>query len=141
METVNEVLVLYDEFFVDELTIQLLYEKKDCVVEYQDENGNEIKKHIVMDWVLNQYYNHDKFLECRRKCSERRYETERQLYQYNEEYQRLVDEERLYILYLIGIEVTKVANIFGVSRQTVYKRIKSFEENRLQEFAPNSKKG
>ncbi len=57
-----------------------------------------------------------------------------QLYQYNEEYRKSVDEERLYLLYLIGIEVTKVANNFGVSRQTVYSRIKNFEENRLQEF-------
>ena len=30
-------------------------------------------------------------------------ETAEQLYQYNEEYRKSVDEERLYLLYLIGI--------------------------------------
>ncbi len=137
METVSKVLVLYDEFFVDELTIQLLYENKNSVVEYQDENGNVIGKHTVMDWVLNQYYDYGKFVEYRKKYQERGFETERQLYQYNEEYRRLVDDERLYLLYLIGIEVTKVANIFGVSRQTVYNRIQNFEKNKLQEVINN----
>ncbi len=137
METVSKVLVLYDEFFVDELTIQLLYENKNSVVEYQDENGNVIGKHIVMAWVLNQYYDYGKFVEYRKKYQERGFETERQLYQYNEEYRRLVDDERLYLLYLIGIEVTKVANIFGVSRQTVYNRIQNFEKNKLQEVINN----
>lgn len=61
-------------------------------------------------------------------------ETAEQLYQCDEEYRKSVDEERLYLLCLTGISVTKVANIFGVSRQTVYSRMKYFEENRLQEF-------
>lgn len=33
-----------------------------------------------------------------------------------------------------NIMLVKVANTFGVSRQTVCGRIKNFEENRLQEF-------
>ena len=35
---------------------------------------------------------------------------------------------------IIRNECYIVANTFGVSRQTVYSRIKNFEENRLQEF-------
>ena len=89
---------------------------------------------MSVDSKNSKYYNDRKFVEY---CKERKgkiLETAEQLYQYNEEYRKSVDEERLYLLYLIGIAVTKVANTFGVSRQTVYSRIKNFEENRLQEF-------
>lgn len=134
METLETVLVEYDEMFCDEISIKLLYQHKNKIEGFVDENNNQVSKSAVADWVMENYYNDRKFVEY---CKERKgkiLETAEQLYQYNEEYRKSVDEERLYLLYLIGIAVTKVANTFGVSRQTVYSRIKNFEENRLQEF-------
>ena len=134
METLETVLVIYDEMFCDEISIKLLYQHKNKIEGFVDENNNQVSKSAVADWIMENYYNDRKFVEY---CKERKgkiLETAEQLYQYNEEYRKSVDEERLYLLYLIGIAVTKVANTFGVSRQTVYSRIKNFEENRLQEF-------
>jgi len=134
METLETVLVEYDEMFCDEISIKLLYQHKNKIEGFVDENNNQVSKSAVADWIMENYYNDRKFVEY---CKERKgkiLETAEQLYQYNEEYRKIVDEERLYLLYLIGIAVTKVANTFGVSRQTVYSRIKNFEENRLQEF-------
>lgn len=134
METLEKVWVLYDEMFCDELSIKLLYKNKNCINEFVDENENPIRKSAVTDWVMNNYYNDREFMEYCKEGKGKIPETAEQLYQCNEEYRKSVDEERLYLLYLIGVPVTKVANIFGVSRQTVYSRIKNFEENRLQEF-------
>ena len=134
METLEKVLVEYDEMFCDEISIKLLYQHKNKIEGFVDENNNQVSKSAVADWIMENYYNDRKFVEY---CKERKWkilETAEQLYQYNEEYRKSVDEERLYLLYQIGIAVTKVANTFGVSRQTVYSRIKNFEENRLQEF-------
>lgn len=134
METLETVLVEYDEMFCDEISIKLLYQHKNKIEGFVDENNNQVSKSAVADWIMENYYNDRKFVEY---CKERKgkiLETAEQLYQYNEEYRKIVDEERLYLLYLIGIAVTKVANTFGVSRQTVYSRINNFEENRLQEF-------
>ena len=141
METLEKVWVLYDEMFCDELSIKLLYQNKDLINEFVDENENPISKSAVADWIMQNYYNDRKFVEY---CKERKGkipETAEQLYQYNEEYRKTVDEERLYLLCLIGIPVTKVANTFGISRQTVYSRIKNFEDNRLQEFLQNGRVG
>lgn len=134
METLEKVWVLYDEMFCDELSIKLLYKNKDLINEFVDENENPISKSAVADWIMENYYNDRKFVEYCKEGKGKIPETAEQLYQCNEEYRKSVDEERLYLLFLIGVSVTKVANIFGVSRQTVYSRIKSFEENRLQEF-------
>ena len=134
METLEKVWVLYDEMFCDELSINLLYQNKDLINEFVDENENPISKSAVVDWIMENYYNDRKFVEYCKQGKGKIPETAEQLYQCNEEYRKSVDEERLYLLYLIGVPVTKVANIFGVSRQTVYSRIKNFEENRLQEF-------
>ncbi len=134
METLEKVWVLYDEMFCDELSIKLLYQNKDLINEFVDENENPISKKAVADWIMENYYNDRKFMEYCEEGKGRIPETAEQLYQCNEEYRKSVDEERLYLLCLIGIAVTKVANIFGVSRQTVYSRMKNFEENRLQEF-------
>ena len=134
MQTVRKIWCTYDEFFCDELSIKLLYEHKDSITEYADEKGNELKQREVIDWVLQEYYNHSKFLEYCRECKGKIPEEERQLYHWEEEYRRYVDEERLYILWLMGVEVTKIATAYGISRQAVYKKIKSFEEKRLQEF-------
>lgn len=134
METLEKVWVLYDEMFCDELSIKLLYKNKDLINEFVDENENPISKSAVADWIMENYYNDRKFVEYCKEGKGKIPETAEQLYQCNEEYRKSVDEERLYLLFLIGVSVTKVANIFGVSRQTVYSRIRSFEENRLQEF-------
>ncbi|MGN0431858.1 MAG: hypothetical protein ACI4EQ_05820 [Lachnospiraceae bacterium] len=134
METVEKVWVLYDEMFCDELSIKLLYQNKNCINEFVDENENPIRKSAVTDWIMENYYNDRKFVEYCKEWKGKIPETAEQLYQCNEEYRKSVDEERLYLLYLIGVPVTKVANTVGVSRQTVYSRIKNFEENRLQEF-------
>lgn len=134
METLEKVWVLYDEMFCDELSIKLLYKNKDLINEFVDENENPISKSAVADWIMENYYNDRKFVEYCKQGKGKIPETAEQLYQCNEEYRKSVDEERLYLLFLIGVSVTKVANTFGVSRQTVYSRIKNFEENRLQEF-------
>lgn len=134
METLEKVWVVYDEMFCDELSIKLLYQNKDLINEFVDENENPISKSAVTDWIMKNYYNNRKFMEYCEEGKDRIPEIAEQLYQLNEEYRKSVDEERLYLLCLIGMSVTKVANIFGVSRQTVYSRMKNFEENRLQEF-------
>lgn len=134
METLEKVWVLYDEMFCDELSIKLLYKNKDLINEFVDENENPISKSAVADWIMENYYNDRKFVEYCKQGKGKIPETAEQLYQCNEEYRKSVDEERLYLLFLIGVSVTKVANTFEVSRQTVYSRIKNFEENRLQEF-------
>lgn len=134
METLEKVWVLYDEMFCDELSIKLLYQNKDLINEFVDENENPISKSAVADWIMENYYNDRKFVEYCKEGKGKIPETAEQLYQCNEEYRKSVDEERLYLLYLIGIAVKNVANTFGVSRQTVYSRIKNFEEKRLQEF-------
>ena len=134
METLEKVLVEYDEMFCDEISIKLLYQHKNKIEGFVDENNNQVSKSAVADWIMENYYNDRKFVGYCKEGKGKILETAEQLYQYNEEYRKSVDEERLYLLYLIGIAVTKVANTFGVSRQTVYGRIKNFEENRLQEF-------
>lgn len=134
METLEKIFVVYEEMFCDELSIKLLYENKDNVDGFADGSGNTISKSVVADWIMKNYYNDRKFMEYCRECKGRTPETAEQLYQCDEGYRKSVDEERLYLLYQIGVAVTKVANTFGISRQTVYSRIKSFEENRLQEF-------
>lgn len=134
METLEKIWVLYDEMFCDELSIKILYQNKDLINEFVDENENPISKSAVADWIMENYYNDRKFVEYCKQGKGKIPETAEQLYQCNEEYRKSVDEERLYLLCLIGMSVTKVANIFGVSRQTVYSRMKNFEENRLQEF-------
>ena len=106
---------------------------------FVDENGNTISKSAVADWVMNNYYNNRKFVEYCKEGKGKIPETAEQLYLWNEGYRKSVDEERLYLLFQIGVAVTKVANLFGISRQTVYARKKSFEEDRLQEFIENGR--
>ena len=139
METIEKVWVTYNGMFCDELSIKLLYENQDNINGFVDENDNTISKSAVADWIMENYYNDRKFMEYCKEGKGKIPETAEQLYLWNEEYRKSVDEERLYILFQIGIAVTKVANLFGISRQTVYARIKSFEENRLQEFLKNGR--
>ena len=63
METLEKVWVLYDEMFCDELSIKLLYQKKDLINEFVDENENPISKSAVADWIMKNYYNDRKFVE------------------------------------------------------------------------------
>ena len=139
METIEKVWVTYNGTFCDELSIKVLYENKGNIDEFEYENGNTISKSAVADWIMENYYNDRKFMEYCKEGKGKIPETAEQLYLWNEEYRKSVDEERLYILFQIGVAVTKVANLFGISRQTVYARIKSFEENRLQEFLKNGR--
>ena len=139
MGTFEKVWVAYNGMFCDELSINILYENQDNIDGFVDENGNTISKSAVADWVMNSYYNDRKFMEYCKEGKGKIPETAEQLYLWNEEYRKSVDEERLYILFQIGVAVTKVANLFRISRQTVYARIKSFEENRLQEFLKNGR--
>lgn len=69
METLEKVWVLYDEMFCDELSIKLLYQKKDSISEFVDENENPISKSAVADWIMENYYNDRKFVEY---CKERK---------------------------------------------------------------------
>lgn len=136
MDAFEKVWVVHDEFYYDDLTAELIYESRDNIEGFRDENENILSKSEVADWILKHYYNRRKFVEYCRKEKGRTSDTAEQLYQWNEEYRKSVDEERLYLLYMIGIPVTKVANIFGVSRQTVYSRVKKFEEH---EFLHNGR--
>ena len=55
METLEKVWVLYDEMFCDELSIKLLYQNKDLINEFVDENENHISKSAVADWIMQNY--------------------------------------------------------------------------------------
>lgn len=105
--------VEYDDLFVDEATISLLRElkekeKKYLLIECIDDQCPEkdmmhdISKEQAIKWVLEKYTN--------KKST-------------NEE----IKEEKMYMLYLMGVSVTKIGEYFGVSRQTVHKKIKKFE--------------
>lgn len=63
METLEKVCVLYDEMFCDELSIKLLYQKKDLINEFVDENENPISKSAVADWIMENYHNDRKFMK------------------------------------------------------------------------------
>ena len=62
METLEKVWVLYDEMFCEELSIKLLYQNKDLINEFVDENENPISKSAVADWIMENYYNDRKFV-------------------------------------------------------------------------------
>lgn len=111
--------VQHDELFVDEVTISLLQEirgkKRKYLLsyyEYEEEMAKSTKaisEEQAIKWILEQYTN---------KKSDR----------------KKIKEEKIYILHLMGVGDTKIGEYFGVSRQTIHKKIKDFEENRLQEF-------
>lgn len=93
METLEKVWALYDEMLCDELSIKLLYKGKDLISEFVDENENPISKSAVADWIMENYYNDRKFVEYCKEGKGKILETAEQLYQYNEEYRKSVDEE------------------------------------------------
>lgn len=111
MEAIEKVWVTYNGTFCDELSIKVLYENKGNIDEFEDENGNTISKSAVADWIMENYYNDRKFMEYCKEGKGKIPETAEQLYLWNEEYRKSVDEERLYVLFQIGVAVTKVANL------------------------------
>lgn len=128
------VLLLEGGPFYYDLCIRDLYKYKSTPFVYADEYFREVEKSKVLEWVKDKYFNNQK---CEQWNDEHPYDRERspeELYQTDEEYKKAVDEERLYIMYLMGIDKTAIAKHFGYSRPTVYTKIKQFEENRLQEF-------
>lgn len=124
---IEKVFVTYDEMFCDELSVDILYENKGNINGYEDNKGNVLTKKEVVNWVLEKYYSRKIYIEW---CECGRIQNPQgadKLYLQNIEYRKLVEEERIYILFLLEVEVTKIADIFGVSRPTVYKKIESFE--------------
>ncbi len=104
METLEKVLVEYDEMFCDEISLKLLYQHKNKIEGFVDENNNQVSKSAVADWIMESYYNDRKFMEYCTDGKGKIPETAEQLYQFNEEYRKIVDEERLYLLCLIGMQ-------------------------------------
>lgn len=122
----EKVFVAYDEMFCDEISINILYQNKGNINGYEDDKGNLLTRKEVMDWLMENHYNHKAYMEWCSSTKGKTVDNEKALYLYDEKYRELVDMERLYMLYLMGIEITKIAEIFGVSRPTVYKKIKTY---------------
>lgn len=93
METLEKVLVEYDEMFCDEISIKLLYQHKNKIEGFVDENNNQVSKSAVADWIMENYYNDRKFMKYCKEGKGKIPETAEQLYQCNEEYRKSVDEE------------------------------------------------
>lgn len=111
--------VQYDESFIDEVTIPLLQKIRGkqreyllSYYEYEKEMPKSMKaisEEQAIKWILEQYTN---------EKSDR----------------KKIKEEKIYLLHLMGVGDTKIGEYFGVSRQTIHKKIRDFEENRLHEF-------
>ena len=111
--------VLHDDCFIDEATISLLHdikgEKRKYLLsyyEYEKERAQKeqsISEEQAVKWILEKYTGKDSSHEE-------------------------LNEEKIYMLHLMGIGATRIGEYFGVSRQTVHKKINSFEDNRLQKF-------
>lgn len=134
MENQSGVWVVHEEMFVDELSINLLYNCRGKVDEYQNNNRQKITRKDVAEWILQNYYNEKKYKEWYNINGHGRDIDEKKLYNYDEEYRTAVDEERIYLLHLIGYNNVEIGEAVGYVRQTVAKKIKAFEEERLQEF-------
>lgn len=134
MEKIN--IIWGDGAFGDEFSLQMLYKIKSEPRRYADENMRELKRSDVVHWVMSEYYNEKK---CKQWHEERPgiklYEAHK-IYEIDRDYKAAVDEERIYILYLMGISIVAISKLFGYSRPTIYKKIRRFEKERLQEFLP-----
>lgn len=118
----------------DPFSISVLYNTKSEPRRYVDKNMHELKVSEVVNWVMSDYYNEEK---CRQWHNERPGINRREpheIYAIDPEYKAAVDEERIYILYLMGINIVTISKLSGYSRPTIYKKIKHFEEERLREF-------
>lgn len=131
-KNIEKVFVTYEEMFCDELDVEVLYKNKGNINGYESEKGEVLTKKEVMDWVMENYYNRRVYVEWCNNNILYNLEDEVQLYVHSTEYRKLVDAERLYILYLMGVEITKIAEIFGISRPTVYSKIKTYEAKFLR---------
>lgn len=134
MDNQKVVRFVHEEMFVDDIELGLMYECRDDINGYEDGSGRKIKRGDAADWVLKNYYNSRKFREWYNENGHGRDLDEVRLYNYDENYKRAVDEERIYLLYLMGYNYTEIGNAVGLTRQTVAKKVKSFEEERLHEF-------
>lgn len=104
----------YDEAFIDEVTIPLLQEirgkKREYLLSYY-ECESEIPKSMkgisekqAIQWILKRYTNE--------KSDHKK-----------------IKEEKIYLLHLMGLGDTEIGEYFGVSRQTIHKKVRDFEEN------------
>lgn len=132
-KNIEKVFVTYDEMFCDELDVKVLYKNKENINGYENDNGEVMTRKDVVDWVMTKYFNHRVYVNWCNSGRVRFSQDEEKLYLYDEEYRELIDTERLYILYLLDVEITKIAEIFDVSRPTVYKKIKAYEEKNIKE--------
>lgn len=127
-KNIEKVYVTYDEMFCDEISVDILCKNKGNINGYESCKGETLTKKEVTDWIVANYYNRRGYVEWYNSSKIHNSMDERKLYLYDANYKELVDMERLYILYLMGMEITKIAEIFDISRPTVYKRIKTYEE-------------
>lgn len=131
-KNIENVFVTYQEIFCDELGVKMLYKNRENINGYENEQGKELRQKEVQDWIMNNYYNSKIYMEWCNSGKVHCPKGEQTLYMNNEEYKEVVDMERIYMLYLMGVEITKIANLFDISRPTVYKKIKIYEEKFLQ---------
>ncbi len=99
--------------FIDDVTIHDMYmireEKNQQFVLYKNGRGKNMTVDEAADWIMENYTN-------------------------EESSAKEIKEEKIYLLHLMGVGDTKIGKYFGVSRQTIHKKIRDFEEKRLQEF-------
>lgn len=134
MEKIN--ILWLDGACYDPFSLGLLYRIKSMQRKYVDENMREIKRSDVVNSVMSDYYNEKK---CSQWHNDRPGISRREpheVYKIDPEYKAIVDEERIYILYLMDISIVEISKLFGYSRPTIYKKIKHFEKERLQEYFP-----
>ena len=126
----------YGGMFIDRLSIKLLYEGKE-IFGYCNEHDRMITKFEAARWVMLQWYNISLYNELKMQNRYAWADTPEKLYKISTEYRKAVDEERLYLLYLMEIPRKDIADCFGITRQTVYNRVKAIEKNRLCECLRN----
>ena len=124
---IEKVFVTYDGIFCDELDVKTLYNNQGNIEGYENENGESLSWKDVVGWVITKYFIRIENVNYSNGDRVRFLQDKEKLYLCNEEYKELVDVERMYILYLLDLSITKIAEIFGVSRPTVYKKIKAYE--------------
>ena len=127
-KNIEKVFVTYEEIFCDEISVDVLYKNKGNINGYENEQGERLTQKEVIEWVATKYYNRRVYVEWCNSGKVRATEDEEKLYKNDAEYRDLVDKERIYILHLMEIEIAKIANVFYVSRPTVYKKIEQYKE-------------
>ena len=134
MEKIN--ILWLDGACCDPFSMRMLYKIKSEPRIYVDENMRELKRSEVVNLVMSDYYNEKKYNQWHNERPGISRREPNKVYEVDPEYKAAVDEERIYILYLMGISIVAISKLFEYSRPTIYKKIKRFEEARLQEFLP-----